>query len=375
MGNSLKLFKVRGIDIRLHFTFPLILIWAAIQFGALSGNFEGAIFGIIAVTLLFVLVTLHELGHSFAAQYYGVPVKQIVLSPIGGVAQLARIPDKPLQELVIAIAGPAVNIIIAILMSLALLIPNHDLANINLALSGEAGLTFTAVYTYIFVSNIFLAVFNLLPAFPMDGGRILRALLALRLDYTKATNIAVLIGRVFAVGLGIFGLSNGNFFQVMIAFFIFGAGSQEAKYTQIRHTLKKYTVGQVYTADAYRLEPNYTLQQAANLLAYTKQQDFPVVLGDRLVGFLSGSQLQAALQTHSAYEYVTAVMQRNITPVTPNTDLFTVQNRMIAENLEALPVVSVGNGRFLGIITRQNFNRINKQSTNNSQEPIIVDAV
>ena len=109
MGSSLKLFSIRGIEVKLHITFPLILLWAALQFGLLAGNLSSALFGVVAVSFLFVLVTLHELGHSFAAQYYGVPVKQIVLSPLGGVAQLAHIPEKPVQEFVIAIAGPAVT--------------------------------------------------------------------------------------------------------------------------------------------------------------------------------------------------------------------------------------------------------------------------
>jgi Zn-dependent protease len=120
MNSSLKLFSVRGIDIRLHITFPLILVWAAFQFGLIAGlGLTGALFGIITISLLFVLVTLHELGHSFAALHYGVPVKQIVLLPIGGVAQLREMPDKPVQEFVIAIAGPAVNVLIAILMGMA----------------------------------------------------------------------------------------------------------------------------------------------------------------------------------------------------------------------------------------------------------------
>ena len=118
MNRSIKIFSIRGIDIKLHITFPIILLWAAWQFWSITGNISGAFFGVVAISLLFVLVTLHELGHSFAARRYGVPVQQIVLSPIGGVAQLARMPDNPWQEFVIAIAGPAVNVVIAILMAL-----------------------------------------------------------------------------------------------------------------------------------------------------------------------------------------------------------------------------------------------------------------
>ncbi|MBE2223026.1 MAG: site-2 protease family protein, partial [Anaerolineae bacterium] len=150
MGRSLKLFSVRGIDVRLHFTFPLILLWGAFQFGVAGGSMSSALFGVIAVSLLFVLVTLHEFGHSFAAMYYDVPVKQIVLSPIGGVAQLQHIPDNPVQEFVISIAGPAVNFAIAGLMALFIPILGLRVTDFVTALSGTAGLTITAVFAYVF---------------------------------------------------------------------------------------------------------------------------------------------------------------------------------------------------------------------------------
>ncbi len=190
MNRSLKLFTIKGIDIRLHITFPLILAWAAWQFGQMFGSVNGAVFGVAAVSILFMLVTLHELGHSFAAMAFDVPVKQIILSPIGGVAQLMRMPDKPSQELIIAFAGPAVNIVLAFLMLVFALAWGINIGTLLRGAAGLAGTTLTALFSYVFVSNIFLAVFNLIPAFPMDGGRVLRALLALRLDYAQATNIA-----------------------------------------------------------------------------------------------------------------------------------------------------------------------------------------
>ncbi len=362
MNNSLKLFSVQGIDIRLHYTFPLILAWAAYQFGSSTGSMMGALFGVIAISLLFVLVTLHELGHSFAALRYDVPVKQIVLTPVGGVAQLSRMPEKPVQELVIAAAGPAVNIVIALLMGLFLLIPGFDLMNLGVALTGVGGITVASLFTFVFVYNLFLAAFNLLPAFPMDGGRILRALLAMRLEYARATNIAANIGRVLAVAMGIYGLINFNVFQILIAVFIFGSATQEARYTRIRHALIGYKVQDVFSTEGYRLEPNYTLQQAANLTLYSGQRNFAVVLGERLVGFLSNARLQGALRSSPSYEYVTAVMQRDLQPVTPNLDLLNVQQRMVEENLEALPVVTdedeFGNGRYLGMITREQIIRL-----------------
>ena len=173
MGGSIPLFRVRGISIRMHLTFPLILVWGAVQFGWLNGGgLSGALFGVVVTLILFTIVVLHELGHSFAALYYGVPVKQIILMPLGGVAQLSRIPEEPRQEFVIAIAGPAVNFLLAILLWLLALV-----FGASLTVSPEilTSVSFSSLFSYIFLANLSLGIFNLLPAFPMDGGRILRA--------------------------------------------------------------------------------------------------------------------------------------------------------------------------------------------------------
>lgn len=351
MGSSFRLFAIRGIDLRLHITFPLILLWAAYQFGLADGNVSGALFDILAISLLFVLVTLHELGHSFAAQFYGFPVKQIVLSPLGGMAQLTEMPEKPSQEFVVAIAGPAVNIVLAILMGLIAYGAGLPLTNPLLVSSGAAGFGLDSLFSYIFFYNIILAVFNLLPAFPLDGGRIFRSLLALKLDYVQATTIASTLGRVLAILLGLYGLINGSFFLVFIAIFIFTAGSQEAQMVRVRSVLRGLTVEQVFSRTAYRLTPFSTVQQALNLMLLGDgQADFPVVDGDRLVGYLPKEALLRAKQTAAPHSYVSAFMQE-IEPASSADDLYQVQQRMSKHGLESLPVVSAG--RYLGLITRQ----------------------
>ena len=351
MNRSFRFLTISGIDLRLHITFPLILAWAAFQFGTSFGTISGAFFGVIAVSLLFVLVTLHELGHSFAARSYGIPVKQIILTPIGGVAQLSRIPEKPIQEFVVAIAGPAVNIGIAIVMTALALGYGMGITSLLDAFDGLSGTTFMALFSYVFMSNIFLALFNLLPAFPMDGGRILRALLALRLNYAKATRIAVGVGQFMAVLMGIYGLLNGSFFLIFIAIFIFSAASQELKATKFQHQLQGYTVQQAYSTTSLRLEDSYTLQQAANMMAYSGQRDFAVVSGEQLVGFLPYPILSSALQTYPAHTSISLIMQRDLNPVSLNTDIYSVQQRLSNEAANALPVAS-GTGRYLGVITR-----------------------
>ena len=248
MGNAFKLFAVKGIDIKVHITFPLILIWAAIQFGVLAGaGWTGALFGVIVVTLLFVIVTLHELGHSFAALRYNVPVQDIILLPIGGVAQLKRIPENPIQEFVIAVAGPAVNFVLAILLALIMIPLGISFENPATLLNNLDSITLTNVFNFVFIYNLFLALFNLIPAFPLDGGRIFRALLALRLPYPRATSIAVSVGRTFAFLLGLYGFLGGGFFLIILAIFIYIGAGQEGTMVQVRSILRGVRVSDAYS--------------------------------------------------------------------------------------------------------------------------------
>lgn len=346
MNSSLKLFSVRGIDIRIHLTFPLILVWAAFQFGVLGGGgLAGATFGVITISLLFVLVTLHELGHSLAALNYGVPVERIVLLPIGGVAQLRHMPDNPRQEFVIALAGPAVNVVLAILMGGTAVLFSLPLTN---PLTSGVSLTFGAIFSYIFFYNVILAVFNMIPAFPMDGGRVLRSVLAMRLEYGRATRIAVSIGRGLAVLLGIYGLLNGAFFTVLIAIFIYSGATQEGQMVQFRQRLRGYTVQQAYTNQIPVLDPADSLRDAANWTA-RGLTDFPVAHFGSYVGFLGNEQLMTALQEGGPDQTVASAMARDVEPVSLTTDLYDVQQRLSNEGLGALPVVEYG--RIVGIIS------------------------
>ena len=353
MNSSLKLFSVRGIDIRLHLTFPLILVWAAFQFGVMSGGgLAGALFGVIAISLLFVLVTLHELGHSFAALNYGVPVERIVLLPIGGVAQLRNMPEKPKQEFVIALAGPAVNVVLAILMGGVAALFGLSLTN---PLTSGVSLSFGAIFSYIFFYNVVLAVFNMIPAFPMDGGRVLRAALAMKLEYGRATSIAVSLGRGLAVLFGLYGLFTGQFFSVLIAIFIFSGATQEGQMVKFRQRLRGYTVQQAYSNRIPILQPDDTLRDAANWMA-RGVTEFPVSQFDNYVGFLSNEHLTMALQQGGPDQTVAAVMSRDVEPVSLTADLYDVQQRMSNEGVNALPVVEYG--RIVGVISARHIRQM-----------------
>ncbi len=356
MNRSFRLLTIRGIDIRLHITFPLILLWAAIQFGGITGSTEGAIFGVLAVSILFVLVTLHELGHSFVALYYGVPVEQIILSPIGGVAQLRNMPDKPWQEFAIAVAGPAVNVFIGALMLIVAVLAGINVLSPSLMWASIGVLTVPALFSYIFASNLFLAAFNLIPAFPLDGGRIFRALLAMRLDYVRATNIAATVGRGLAVLLGLYGLFSGGFFLMLIAVFIFFAAGQEASYVRMRQALRDFKVQQALNPTAHRLAPTQTLEQAYNMMIYSGQTSFPVTLGETLIGFLSQASVMQALRTQRPYVWIEGIMRRDVPAIAPEASLYDAQQAMVEAQSDALPVVA--QGRYVGMITQTRINEL-----------------
>jgi Zn-dependent protease/CBS domain-containing protein len=359
MGQSIKLFSVRGIAVRMHLTFPLILIWAALQFGVLTrGGWSGAIFGVIATLLLFVVVILHELGHSFTAQRFGVEVKQIVLLPIGGVAQLAHIPEKPIQEFLIAIAGPAVNFVLALLLGVFAWFAQFNLSLDQLPslLLNLNGMSFAALFAYMFASNLLLGVFNLIPAFPMDGGRILRALLAMRMSYPRATVIAVGIGQLLAFLMGAFGFLQGDFLWVLIAIFIYTGAGQERQLVLARSVLGDLKVEQAYSRNARSISPDSTLRDAVELTLNSFQADFPVCDGVQLVGILTHARLVEALNKYGPDKNVSDVMLSDTAPVSPNDGLLDVQQRLAKLNIDALPVTH--RGSFLGLITNRDINEI-----------------
>jgi Zn-dependent protease/CBS domain-containing protein len=360
MGGSIKLFSVRGIAVKMHVTFPLILIWAAFQFGLASGRgWEGAVFGVLVTLLLFAIVVLHELGHSFVALGYGVPIRQIVLLPIGGVAQMGRMPDTPGQELAVAIAGPAVNLVLGVILvivAIPLGLPLNARQLIS-SLSQVGQLDLAAVFTYVFATNIFIAVFNLLPAFPMDGGRVLRALMATWLGPRRATSVAVIVGQILAFLMGFWGFFQGNLFLILIAVFIFFGASQEGQMSQVRRVLSGLRVDQAYTRQSHVLAPDANLGDAIHLTLTSFQSTFAVCdSSGQYLGLLPHKKLVEAMQSHGGDLPVRDVMQTDIEPARPGEELFKVQQRMAESHADTIPVVD--GGRFLGLLTAQDINEI-----------------
>jgi len=373
MGWSIRIATVKGIEIKVHLTFLFIILWAAIEWGTgIGGGLRGAIFGIVSTTLLFFCVVLHELGHSFQALRYKVKVRNITLLPIGGVAQMESIPEKPAQELAISLAGPAVNFAIAgLLAPLALWILGTQIAAYLgqpaylLSDTGQRVLTWVldglfygtdwkALIFYLLSMNVSLGAFNLIPAFPMDGGRVLRALLALRLNYLRATRVAVNVGRGLAVLLGVAGLMLFQFPLVLIAVFIYAGGGYERQMVEVKNTLQGLKVRQAVTRQLRVVTPATPLAHVLDLIFHGYQSNFPVVEGSQLVGVLTQEDILTTLRERGPNVPVGQVMRTGFPVVNLSDSLLHVQQLIAKSGVKAVPVVE--DGIFRGLITLDKIN-------------------
>ncbi|MBI3960765.1 MAG: site-2 protease family protein [Chloroflexi bacterium] len=358
MGGSLRLFRVWGIDVQVHWSFLLILAYGAFIYSGQANRMAGALYGIVVILLLFVCVLLHEFGHALTAKYFKVNVPNITLLPIGGVAQLERMPRQPLQEFLIAIAGPAVNFVLTILLlPVALLVVGLGM--------GSGSLTSLLVYAqsrmmvpsldgllvYLAVTNFALGLFNLLPAFPMDGGRVLRSLLAMAMPYIRATRIAVMVGRLMAILLAFLGLG-GNIILLLIAFFVYIGGRGELEAVESRYVLKDIRARQALNREARQLYASESIDKAVDLIMTTYQADFPVFdLGSNFVGVLTRPRLVGVLRTQGREGRIVDSMipAQEVPMVGPETTLADVWDKMMENGSRVVAVKE--QGRFLGLLT------------------------
>jgi len=345
MGWSWRIGRIAGIDVYVHPTFLILLVWVALTHFLAHGNWAEALYGLVFILALFGIVVLHELGHALTARRYGIRTRDITLLPIGGVARLERIPEVPSQELAVALAGPAVNVVMAagIYLGLAL---GRGLAPMSEVIRVGGGFV-----QQLFWVNVSLVVFNMVPAFPMDGGRVLRALLAMRLDYVRATQIAASIGQAIALVFGLLGLFF-NPFLIFIALFVWLAGAQEAGFVQVRSALGVIPVMRAMITDFRALHPDDPLERAVGYVLAGFQQDFPVVEDGRLVGVLTRNDLAAALGRFGPETPVGKVMQHDFVTADPLEMLQTAFARLQDGHSRTLPVVK--DGRLLGLLTADN---------------------
>lgn len=342
---SWKIGTFAGIDVFIHATFLLIIGWVGFSYWQQTNTLAGTVEGILFIILLFVCVVLHEYGHALTARRFGIKTRDITLYPIGGVARLERMTDKPIQEFWVALAGPAVNIIIAVLLAVWLILSG------TLASLAELSLTTGSFIERLMFVNLSLVLFNLIPAFPMDGGRVLRALLAMRLEYTRATQIAATIGQGLALLFGIIGLLS-NPSLLFIAFFVWIGAAQEASMVQMKSALGGIPVRRVTITDYQTLSPADTLGRAIELILAGNQTDFPVVDNTDIVGVLSRNDILTALPNLDQSVPVSTIMRRDIQVADANEMLEPALARLQACNCHTMPVTY--NGKLVGLLTTEN---------------------
>jgi Zn-dependent protease len=357
MRGSLNLGRVAGIDLYLHWTFVLLLA-GAFAFYLFSGSPLGiALAGVGLILAVFACVVLHELGHALMARRFDVPTRDITLYPIGGVARLQRIPDDPKLELLVAGAGPAVNVVIAAVVFVLLVATGQSLAP-------GAGLLAPAdqFLQNVMWINVVLVAFNLLPAFPMDGGRVLRALLAFKLDYIRATQIAAAVGQGMAVLFGFVAIFGGfNPFLLIIALFVYFGAQQEASMAMMRTAIEGMPVRQAMITDFNPLHPWDPLDEAVRLLLAGAEQDFAVVDEGKVVGVLTRKRLLKALAEGERTVRVQNVMEPACSPVEEGEMLDGAFRRMQEEECALVPVVR--DGRLVGLLTAENVGELVMVST------------
>lgn len=352
-GASFTLLRVAGIPIRVHWTFALLLLWVGGSTVMRGGSAAEAMWSVLFVCAVFVCVTLHELGHATAAKAYGVRTRDILLLPIGGVASLEKLPERPLHEFVIAVAGPLVNVVIAAAI-LGALAWRVGLATVlggeSLELDGEHFLVSLAVV------NVWLVLFNMIPAFPMDGGRVLRAVLSAMTDRVKATRIAARVGQGVAVVMAIIGVFYAPLLLLIALFVWFGAAA-ESRAVEATALLKGQPVSAAMLRMFTTIGQGETIEAAAGRLMSGVPQDFPVTSdgtpGSPIVGVLTRDDLAAAVRARDPSTPVRDVMRPPSAPVRDTEPLERGLEALQASGSPLLPVVDAF-GRLVGLLTIDN---------------------
>jgi Zn-dependent protease/CBS domain-containing protein len=342
---SAKLGEFAGIKVYVHATFLILIAWVGFAHWQTEGTAQAVVEGVLFILALFACVLLHEFGHALTAKRFGIKTRDITLLPIGGVARLERMPEDPKQEFWVTMAGPSVNVVIAAGL-FALLFLTGTLQPLE-----TLTLTAGSFWERLMLLNIFLVVFNMIPAFPMDGGRALRALLAMRMDYTRATRIAASLGQGIALLFGLLGLF-GNPFLIFIALFVWIGAAQESAMTQMKSALGGIPLSDALITDFRALSPRDPLAHAVEFLLSGSQQDFPVLDGDTVVGVLTRADLLTALAQRGEEAMVSDVMQRDFRTADPAEMIEVVLQRL--QNHKCHTVLVLQREKLIGLITMEN---------------------
>ncbi len=351
---SLTIAKAFGIRIRVHFTFLLLLLWIVVEARAAAG-WGAAMWGVAFIVATFTCVVLHELGHSVVAQRFGIKVSSITLLPIGGVAALRSIPQKPAHEMAITVAGPLVNVLIfATLYVVAVWVPFEVPYYPGLMTLPDLPLGVGELIGALLLVNKWMVVFNLIPAYPMDGGRLFRAVLAQWLSYTRATAIAATVGQAFSIGFVAVGLLAGWIFLAIIGVLIFLAAGAEEKTVRLRGALQDIEVGKLMSPVFMTVGPDDMASGCAPWIFQRGQDDFPVMADGRLLGMLTQSAVLEAARRNGLAR-AAELMTTNFSCTRPDAPVAGVHDTMQASGQRTVPVIE--DGRLVGLLTLDNINR------------------
>lgn len=352
MGWSWKIGRIAGIDVYVHATFALLLLFIGwVAYGP-RHNWGDVLFGIIFILCLFGIIVLHELGHALTARRYGIKTRDITLLPIGGVARLEKMPEDPKQELLVALAGPAVNVVLALILLPIVLGLGLMPSTFQEFIVDQSFLGRNLLFQLLAV-NVTLVLFNLLPAFPMDGGRVLRAILAARQGLARATRIAASVGQLLAFGLGFAALMTGDMLLLLIAFFVFLGAGAEAAAVETRAAGLGLTVRDMMVTDFRTLPAWATLRDAAELLVASDQREFPVVDNTGSVeGILTRDDLVKGLSQKGADALARSALQAPSPPVAAGLSFEVALATLQSSGRSALPVIE--NGQLIGMLTKDN---------------------
>lgn len=347
MKGSFKLGNIAGIGVFIHWTFSILIAYIIFSNYRAGHDAERIGWMVLFVCSIFGTVFLHELGHALAAKRYGINTKDITILPIGGLARLEKIPEKPVEELVVALAGPAVNIALAGITALFITMPSANELYIQLT----GGVNSDNFFLNFFIVNIWLAVFNLIPAFPMDGGRVLRALLAMKMERHIATNVAARIGQVLALGFIFLGFF-GNPFLIFIGLFIILGAQGEAQMTKAEFMMKGIIVRDILMKNYETIEESDTIETAVNKLLNGQCKNFVVMAKQQAVATLGRDEIIKALSENGKQTLLQSVADKNPIRLNVNQSLEEVYPTMIAGKNSMAFVYD--NQQFIGVLDLEN---------------------
>lgn len=342
---AIRIGKIAGIDIYLHATFFLLLLLVAGQYWAQPNGWEHIIQAVVFTCLLFTIITFHEIVHALTARRFGIQTKDIVLLPIGGIARIMKMPNRPVQELLISITGPIFNIALAFLLFVIALLMRLDL---QIRENWEA----SPLLIKLLYANLIIGIFNLIPAFPMDGGRVLRSILAFRTDYLRATEIATTVGQFIAFMFIAIGILYQVIILVAIGIFVIIGAEYEYRVAKTTIPLSTTPIRYMMALHPQLLHPNEPLKQAIFYIMQGFQKDFPVVHGDEVVGVVTSDRIKRALMMWGEEIPIKEVMHTSFLVFSPDEEADKIFTKLSEASCKAAPIIE--GGKLVGFVTLDN---------------------